>query len=239
MSDLQNPIFDDEKEFLERQKLEYKNALISDVAGLKDQTTQLGKSALLLGGAMAGVWMVSKLIIGGTKKRKKKKKKAKMKQLQSQNPNPASGFYLNDTAQQPVSNQAYTEPRWPAHQYADDEVNFGSPLDFNQPVSEEGNATFYNTPAKFFDPQTPRNLPGKYALHQHYHAAGDSSHQQSFLQSDFVKSLATQAMAFLLVYLSKKAEEYLVKNHDIATEKGTDTHDVDFTYLNTDAGKNI
>ncbi|KAA9331740.1 hypothetical protein [Adhaeribacter soli] len=232
MSDVQNPIFDDEREFLERQKLEYKNALMSDVAGLKDQTTQIGKGALLLGGAMAGVWMVSKLIIGGTKKRKKKK--AKMKLLQSQSTNPNSGFYLKNGGVQPAgSNQVYPEhqPRY------DDEVNFGSPLDFNQPVSEEGSSSFYNTPAKVFEPQ--RNLPGKYSLHQHYHAASEPEQHKSFFESEFVRSLATQAMAFLLVYLSKKAEEYVVKNYDIATDKGSETHDVDFTYLNTDAGKHL
>jgi hypothetical protein len=77
-------------------------------------------------------------------------------------------------------------------------------------------------------------------LHQHYHAANENNtHKPSFLESDFVKSLATQAMAFLLVYLSKKAEEILLKNVDIATEKGSYTHDVDYTDLNSDAGKHL
>src|SRR5688572_20960599 len=122
MSDIQNPIFDDEKEFLERQKLEYKNALMSDVEGLKDQTTQLGKGALLLGGAMAGVWLVSKLIIGG-KKKKKKKKKAKLQLLQSQNPDLNSGMFQG--SQQTLAPQHY-QTHIPS-----DEINFGSPLDFN------------------------------------------------------------------------------------------------------------
>ena len=59
------------------------------------------------------------------------------------------------------------------------------------------------------------------------------------LHSQLVKSLATQALAFTLVYLSKKAEEYLTKNHDIATEKGFRTQDVDFTDLNSDAGEHL
>ena len=70
MSDLQNPIFEDEKELLERQRLEYKNALLNDVSALKDQTSQVGKGALLLGGALAGVWIVSKIISGGKKRKK-------------------------------------------------------------------------------------------------------------------------------------------------------------------------
>ncbi|MBK0403487.1 hypothetical protein I5M27_10860 [Adhaeribacter sp. BT258] len=226
MSDLQNPIFDDEKEFLERQKQEYKNALLSDVEGLKDQTTQMGKGVLLLGGAVAGVWVISKLISGGTRKRKKKKKKAALKLLQSQSQNPRSGFYLKDAPA-----QTYRQP--------DDEVNFGSPLDFSQPVTDEGDSSLYNTPAKYFDPNM-QNMPSHYALHQHYHAPnGNKEHADSFLQSDFVKSLATQAMAFLLIYLSKKAEEFVLKNVDIATEKGYKTQDVDYTDLNADAGRNI
>src|SRR5690606_31888857 len=201
-------------------------ALLSDVEGLKEQTTQLGKGALLLGGAMAGVWVISKLISGGSKKRKKKKKKAAVKLLQSQSHNPRSGFYLKD-----AEPQTFRQP--------DDEVNFGSPLDFNQPVTDDGDTALYNTPAKFFDPDR-QNMPGQYALHQHYHAAnGNGEKKASLLESDFVKSLATQAMAFLLIYLSKKAEEIVLKNVDIATEKGYRTRDVDFTDLNADAGRNI
>ena len=226
MSDLHTPVFDNEREFLERQKQEYKNALLSDVEELKEQTTQVGKGALLLGGALAGVWLISKLVSGGSKKRKKKKKKAAVKLLQSQSQNPRSGFYLKDAPP-----QTYREP--------DNEVNFGSPLDFNQPVTDEGNSAFYNTPAKFFDPDQ-QNMPSHYALHQHYHAANENGAKTgSFLQNDLVKSLATQAMAFLLVYLSKKAEEILLKNVDIATEKGANTRDVDFTGLNADAGRTI
>ncbi|MFC5270858.1 hypothetical protein [Adhaeribacter terreus] len=226
MSDLQNPIFDDEKEFLERQKQEYKNALLNDVEGLKEQTTQLGKGALLLGGAVAGVWMISKLISGGSKKKKKKKKKAAIKLLQSQSHNPRSGFYLENPAP-----QTFQQP--------DDEVNFGSPLDFNQPVTDEGDSTLYNTSAKYFDPNK-QSMPSHYALHQHYHAPnGNGEKSGSFLESDFVKSLATQAMAFLLVYLSKKAEEFVLKNVDIATEKGKYAQDVDYTDLNSDAGTHL
>jgi hypothetical protein len=83
-------------------------------------------------------------------------------------------------------------------------------------------------------------MPSHYALHQHYHAPKTSKEKTaSFLESDFVKSLATQAMAFLLIYLSKKAEDFVLKNVDIATEKGYKTQDVDYTDLNADAGRNI
>ena len=73
MSDLQNPIFENEKEFLERQKQEYKNALLGDVAVIKDQSTEIGKKVLLAGGVLAGVWMATKLL--------KSKKKSQIKFL--------------------------------------------------------------------------------------------------------------------------------------------------------------
>ena len=231
MSDLQNPIFDDEKELLERQRQEYKNALLNDVDALKDQGTQLGKGALLLGGALAGVWMVSKIISGTSKKRKKKKKKAFLKRMQAESQNPRSGFYLTEGGS--------ATGRHAPDLVADDEVNFGSPLDFNQPVTEEGDSAYYNTPAKFFNPEAPV-MPGQYSLHSHYHAAPETdSKSQGFLQSDFAKSMMTQVLAFALVYLTKKAEEFVLKNVDIATGKGAHTQDVDFTDLNSDAGEHL
>ena len=230
MSDLQNPIFEDEKELLERQRQEYKNALLNDVGALKDQTTQYGKGALLLGGALAGVWMVSKLISGAKKKKKNKKKKAALKRKREQNLHRHSGFFLTEGNTETGREQTLV---------ADDEVNFGSPLDFNQRISDEGDPAYYNTPAKFFDPDAP-TMPGQYSLHSHYHAAPETGHKsQGFLQSDLAKSMVTQVLAFALVYLTKKAEEFVLKNVDIATEKGNNTHDVDFTDLNTDAGEHL
>ena len=111
-------------------------------------------------------------------------------------------------------------------------------MDFNK-TPEESNPAYYNTPAKFFDPDMPVR-PGQYSLHSHYHAAPEAEHKsQGFLQSDMAKSIVTQVLAFALVYLTKKAEEFVLKNVDIATEKGTVAHDVDFTDLNTDAGEHL
>ena len=51
MSDLNNPLFDDEKAFLERKKLEYERALAADVETLKDQSLTVGKIAAEIGRA--------------------------------------------------------------------------------------------------------------------------------------------------------------------------------------------
>jgi len=43
---------------------------MGDVADLKDQSQKIGKNVLLAGGALAGVWLVSRLFRGGKKKSK-------------------------------------------------------------------------------------------------------------------------------------------------------------------------
>jgi hypothetical protein len=61
MSDSTNPIFDSEREFLERQKEEYKNALLGNVEEIKDKSQRIGKKALLAGGALVGLYGMYRL----------------------------------------------------------------------------------------------------------------------------------------------------------------------------------
>ena len=70
MSELQNPLFEEEKEFLERKKLEYERALRGDVDHIKDQSVKVGKVALVGAGLAGSVWLISKLF--GGKKRKRR-----------------------------------------------------------------------------------------------------------------------------------------------------------------------
>ena len=72
MSDLQNPLFDEEKEFLERKKLEYERALRGDVDHIKGQSVVVGKVALVGAGLAGSIWLISKVF--GGKKRKRKNK---------------------------------------------------------------------------------------------------------------------------------------------------------------------
>ena len=71
MSEPTNPIFEEEKDFLERKKLEYERALRGDVAHIKEQTVNVGKLALAGAGVAGGIWLLSKLF-GGKKKPKRK-----------------------------------------------------------------------------------------------------------------------------------------------------------------------
>lgn len=77
MSELHNPLFEDQREFLERQKEEYKNALLSEVADLKDQSTKIGKNLLIAGGLLGGIYLLSRALNGGSKGEKQKKKRLK------------------------------------------------------------------------------------------------------------------------------------------------------------------
>ena len=81
MSELTNPLFDDPREFLERQKEEYKNALLSDVTDLKDQSQQVGKGLLLAGGALTGIFLLSRAF--SKKKEPKQPKKKKGNRLEN------------------------------------------------------------------------------------------------------------------------------------------------------------
>jgi hypothetical protein len=183
MSELHNPLFNDQKEFLERQKQEYKNALLSDVHELKSQSQKVGKTLLIAGGAIAGVWMLSTLFRG-----KKKNKK------------------LITAPSRTLSGPA-TPPAQPLVQ-ADGSINYQEAL-HQEPV-----------------------YPGTYppapsALQEITH---------SFLQSDLAKAISQQLTAFLLIYITKKIEEYLHDSQNtLASPKSPETKDIDFSYHEEDA----
>ena len=76
MTELHNPLFEDEREFLERQKLEYERALMGDVQNIKDKTRQVSKYAAIGAGVLGSVWLISKAF-GGSKSKKKHTKTLK------------------------------------------------------------------------------------------------------------------------------------------------------------------
>ncbi|NML65677.1 hypothetical protein HHL22_10720 [Hymenobacter sp. RP-2-7] len=68
MSEPTNPLFEEEKAFLERKKLEYERALRGDVAQLKEQTAHVGRVALVGTGLVGSIWLITKAL-GGRKRR--------------------------------------------------------------------------------------------------------------------------------------------------------------------------
>ncbi|GAB3575139.1 hypothetical protein [Hymenobacter daeguensis] len=138
MSELQNPLFDEEKEFLERKKLEYERALRGDVEHIKDQSVMVGKVALVGAGLAGGVWLISKLI--GGKKRKSRKRARHEEHLDAEREEAdhdyefGSNYYSSGKANghddglahksAAVSAQAFADHH--AHTHEADDLGFGS-----------------------------------------------------------------------------------------------------------------
>jgi hypothetical protein len=167
MSELNNPLFEDQKEFLERQKQEYKNALLSDVHDLKTQSQKVGKTLLIAGGALAGIWMVRTLF--GSKKKNKN-------------------------------------------------LNANSYRALSPPAGDSG----HESEALNQEPVYPGRYPAPSALQEG---------TRIFLQSDLAKAISQQLTAFLLIYITKKIEEYLHDaQHPLTSSTEPDTKDIDFAY---------
>lgn len=200
MNELNNPLFEDKREFLERQKQEYKNALMGDVAQLKDQSQKIGKTVMLAGGALAGVWLLSKLFGGG-----KKKSKA----LKVGNPRQLQAINTVAAASPPASYPVVKE---------DGSINYESAMQ-HAAVPAPAPATNYYQP-----PHPPQpSLMSELA--------------KNFMDSEMAKALSTQVTAFLLVYVTKKLEEYLhvAKDNDQVVRKEPETKDIEFSYHDEDA----
>jgi hypothetical protein len=146
MTEPNNPLFEDEKEFLERKKLEYERALRGDVEEIKVQTIHAGKVALVGAGIAGGVWLLVKAFSGGKAKKKHKKHKHK----------PAfedyAGFdgyegYDDDDHDQELDSlaTAYHSPEYAydhADRYAEEDGFYqeGNGSDYFQDQDEEGDA---------------------------------------------------------------------------------------------------
>jgi hypothetical protein len=86
MSELSNPIFNNEREFLERQKEEYKSALMGDVDHIKSQGQEIGKKAAIAGGVLLAGFLLKRVFSGGKKKFKSVKENRKSKKKKEKQP---------------------------------------------------------------------------------------------------------------------------------------------------------
>ena len=198
MNELNNPLFEDKKEFLERQKEEYKNALLGDVADLKTQSQEIGKKVLIGGGALVGVWLISKMFRGGGSK---KKSKALKTGLQKQ---------LTATTTQVAPTGAYRSA-----------------------MASDNSSGHYDSSQH----QASGQIPPAASQYQASQPSFMGELTKTFMESEMAKALSTQITAFLLVYVTKKLEEYLQvpKNPDIVVTKEPETRDIDFSYHEEDA----
>jgi len=117
MTEPTNPLFEDEKDFLERKKLEYERALRGDVEVIKENTVQAGKVALVGAGIVGGIWLLSKAFSGGSKAKKKHKHKKHRSHFEDY-----AGFDGFDENDQEL-NELATDFQSPGYGY-DDEENF-------------------------------------------------------------------------------------------------------------------
>ncbi|QIL76438.1 hypothetical protein [Hymenobacter sp. HDW8] len=261
MAELHNPLFEDEKEFLERQKLEYERALLGDVDHIKEKTQEVGKYAAIGAGILGGIWLISKALRSRDDSddddnegyeefeddrlaRKAQKKREKLERKQSKNAHRAS--YVSNPAVHETSRQS-----------VGDDYGFGGGHQFDrgQQHPAAGRADLapdvYHASAET-DPFPPlayddeRRLPvPAFDASQSYSQKQPSmvaSVLQSFLQSDTGKMLTAQVTAVLMAYVAKKVGEYLPvnKNSDLAdnptvTHMEPETKDIDFTYHHDDA----
>ncbi|WBO84165.1 hypothetical protein [Hymenobacter yonginensis] len=245
MAELTNPLFEDEKEFLERQKLEYERALMGDVEEIKEKTQQASKYVAIGAGILAGAWLLSKAF-GGKKDKVLRggpapqglPGKASSRSLRK-NRQALSGFAADDLGfstghhadrgQQPTHHERAQLAPDVYHAMplasSDDDASH----DPFQPVSATAPSSY--APAR----------QAAYAPHEPAPAAASSivaDTFRAFMQSDTGKMLVAQASALLMGIVAKKVHEYLpmLKNPDLATSPAEpETRDIDFTYHHDDA----
>lgn len=95
MSELSNPLFEDQRDLLERQKEEYRNALMGDVDQLKSTGQEIGKKVAIAGGVLLAGFFVTRLFGGGKKKDKTLKKGKKAKEEEYQHTSHSTSLHAN------------------------------------------------------------------------------------------------------------------------------------------------
>lgn len=210
MSELSNPIFDNEREFLERQKEEYKSALMGDVDQIKSQGQEIGKKAAMAGGVLLAGYLLKRMFSGGKKKfkavkaekeEKKKKKNGHKKPVATP---PVSTPVIDYDAIIQEQEESYALATEQIHH---DDINYAD-SNYAQPLQHDE-----DTPAHEED------APVKEAANK-------------LLDSPVAKVLTQQAVAFLLVYAGKKLEEYLhgvSENDDIAATPVVEVTEIETT----------
>jgi hypothetical protein len=189
MSETNNPLFDNERELLERQKEEYKNALMGDVDQIKTQGQQIGKKVAIAGGVLVAGLLLKSMFSGGKKKIKKianKRKAAKQRKSDSGQPD-APGLY------------SYTYEQ---------EDSYGA-----------RNADVAGYDSFIHEQEDDYTLSSERMPHAQPEPQQQSGVSKSSNNSALMQVVSQQLMALLLVYLTKKVEEYLStvsKNNDIA-----------------------
>jgi len=247
MSELQNPLFDEEKEFLERKKLEYERALRGDVEHIKDQSVVVGKVALVGAGLAGGIWLITKVF--GGKKRKRPAGADADREEDDHDYEFGAQYFTAGNGKRYRSTGTYksaadSASAFMAHDeqlHAADDAGFGSTPAAPAPAratpapppkpSAHDTEDFEDDPFQDLPYDDSRRLPISHAFDDADGRldAGSASRSrmigsvlQAFLQSDTGKMLVAQAAAVALALVTKKVSEFFpaAKNSDLATSPG-------------------
>lgn len=195
MSELNNPLFENQREFLERQKEEYKHALMGDVDQIKTQGQEIGKKAAIAGGVLLAGLLVKRMISGSDKKNKKdKKNKQKSSDIDRM------GY------SRPITPTTFSDYDSYVHDQEDDYTLASDAMPHASYAAYEDDVN----PVHENDDVTP--------VHEDY-VSSVQKNKKSFFNSNLGKVLTTQIVTLAIVYAGKKAEEYLnsvSENNDIA-----------------------
>ena len=244
MSELHNPLFEEEKEFLERKKLEYERALRGDVDHIKDQSVMVGKVALVGAGLAGGIWLITKAF--GGKKRKRHAAGADAPDgfgSEADDDDDESGpdyytagngkRYKSKAAPKSAADSASAFMEHAAQAHESDDLGLGSKA--ATPAPERPAAPMSFAPEAFEDDpfrdlpyDDSRRLPASPAFDKEpAHPANSRSRMigsvlQAFLQSDTGKVLVGQVAAVGLALITKKVSGFFpaAKNSDLAASSG-------------------
>ncbi|OUJ70216.1 hypothetical protein [Hymenobacter crusticola] len=236
MAELTNPLFEDQKEFLERQKLEYERALLGDVDHIKEKTQEIGKKALIGAGVIGGIWLLAKAF-GGKKSLKHKDEESTIHRLKEKS-----------KRNRPIRHSTEADTS------LSDDFGFGANNSAYRGYSGRGHERahiapdVYHTDADPFPPlpyDDARRLPTSSFNQKSYSSAAPEDDSPSFLastfsaflQSDTGKMLMAQVTAVLMAYVAQKVGDYLpiLKNSDLASSAPhataePETTDIEFTF---------
>ena len=183
MSELNNPLFENQREFLERQKEEYKNALMGDVDQIKTQGQEIGKKVAMAGGVVLAGYLLKRLFSSSDKKKPKK-----VKASSKANPKKAKKSTHKHPVAPPITASTH-EYASTVHKKEDDSV-----------------------------PSSISSVSSEQTSHGD-HSQSSTALTKGFLKSDLAQMISQQVVALLMLYITKKVDEYVTsvsENNDIA-----------------------
>lgn len=235
MSELQNPLFDEEKEFLERKKLEYERALRGDVEHIKERSLAVGKMAAVGAGLAGGIWLITKAF-GGKKRKRDRNEEVDGENADSQNQDRPrdktdADYYTAGNGKRYKSKKASHSAMDSAQVFMQETPEAPDRVAAAAPVAPA--AGIEDDPFQDLPYDDSRRLPVSHAFDgdETPPPAGEAAPRrgnmlgnvlQAFLTSDTGKVVIAQAAAVTLALVTKKAGEFFpaAKNSDLAASPG-------------------